>query len=46
VIQREISDPIALTLLKGEYRDGDIVVVDASADGALTFSSQQPVSID
>jgi ATP-dependent Clp protease ATP-binding subunit ClpB len=46
VIQREISDPIALTLLKGEYRDGDVVVVDATPDGALTFSSQQPVSID
>ena len=39
MIQREISDPLALALLKGEYRDGDTVVVDASPDGSLTFSS-------
>ena len=44
VIQREVSDPIALALLKGEFDDGDIVVVDASADGELTFSSQRPVT--
>jgi ATP-dependent Clp protease ATP-binding subunit ClpB len=41
VIQREVSDPIALALLKGEYHDGDTVVVDASPDGSLTFSSTQ-----
>ncbi len=41
VIQREVSDPIALALLKGEYHDGDTVVVDASPDGSLTFSSAQ-----
>jgi ATP-dependent Clp protease ATP-binding subunit ClpB len=41
VIQREVSDPIALALLKGEYHDGDTVVVDASPDGTLTFSSAQ-----
>jgi len=44
VIQREVSDPVALTLLKGEYHDGDIVVVDATADGALTFASKRPVT--
>ncbi len=44
VIQREVSDPVALALLKGEFGDGDIVVVDASADGELTFSSQRPVT--
>ncbi|HLM19658.1 MAG TPA: AAA family ATPase, partial [Acidimicrobiia bacterium] len=44
VIQREISDPVAFALLKGEFGDGDIVVVDASSDGALTFSSRHPVS--
>ena len=42
VIQREVGDPIALALLKGEYHDGDIVVVDATADGALTFSGSDP----
>ncbi len=43
VIQKEIADPIAMALLKGDYLDGDIVVVDASADGALTFSKRAPV---
>ena len=35
---------MALALLKGEYHDGDIVVVDATTDGTLTFSSQHPVT--
>ena len=38
VLQREVSDPIALALLKGEFHAGDIVMVDASSDGELTFS--------
>jgi ATP-dependent Clp protease ATP-binding subunit ClpB len=46
VIQREVSDPIALALLKGEFGDGDIVVVDAAPDGNLTFSSQRPVTVE
>ena len=34
-------------LLKGEYHDGDIVVVDATADGSLIFSSaQEPITVD
>ena len=44
VIQREVSDPIALALLKSEYREGDVVVVDASADGELRFSATRPVN--
>jgi ATP-dependent Clp protease ATP-binding subunit ClpB len=43
VLQREIADPIALALLKGEYHDGDVVVVDASGDGQLTFGHRAPV---
>jgi ATP-dependent Clp protease ATP-binding subunit ClpB len=43
VIQKEIADPIALALLKGDYLDGDIVVVDATADGDLSFSKRAPV---
>ena len=35
VLQREVADPIALGLLKGEYPDGDVVVVDATSDGEL-----------
>ena len=46
VLQREVSDPVALALLKGEYHDGDVVVVDATADGTLTFSSKRQVSVD
>jgi ATP-dependent Clp protease ATP-binding subunit ClpB len=46
VIQREVSDPVALALLKGEYHDGDIVEVDATADGTLTFSSQRAVTVE
>ena len=46
VLQREISDPVALALLKGEFHDGDIIVVDANADGQLAFSAKKPVTID
>jgi ATP-dependent Clp protease ATP-binding subunit ClpB len=46
VIQREVSDHIALALLQGEYRDGDVVLVDASSDGELRFSSRRAVVVD
>jgi len=46
VIQREVSDQIALALLQGEYHDGDVVVVDASADGELRFSARRAVNVD
>jgi ATP-dependent Clp protease ATP-binding subunit ClpB len=46
VIQRELADPIALALLRGEYTDGDVVVVDASADGTLVFSTRRAVPVD
>ncbi len=39
VIQRELADPIALTLLKGDYSPGDVVTVDATSDGGLTFEA-------
>jgi len=42
VLQREVSDPVALALLKGEYHDGDVVVVDAVPDGPLTFARHTP----
>jgi ATP-dependent Clp protease ATP-binding subunit ClpB len=44
VIQKEIADPIALGLLKGDYSDGDVVVIDAAKDGQLTFSRRQAVN--
>ncbi|MBM3671459.1 MAG: ATP-dependent chaperone ClpB [Actinobacteria bacterium] len=44
VIQKEIADPVALGLLKGDYSDGDVVMVDAAKDGQLTFSRKQAVN--
>ena len=49
VLQREVSDAIALALLKGEYGDGDAIGVDADSDGTLVFTSHhehEPASID
>ena len=37
VIQREIADTLALALLEGTYGEGDTVVVDTDADGALVL---------
>ncbi len=36
VIQREVQDPLALALLRGEFAEGDIVRVDAR-DGQMVF---------
>ncbi len=36
VIQREVQDPLALALLRGEFSEGDTVRVDAR-DGAVVF---------
>ena len=33
LIQRSVEDPLALTLLKGGYNDGDTVTVDRSPEG-------------
>jgi ATP-dependent Clp protease ATP-binding subunit ClpB len=44
VLQKEVADPIALGLLKGDFQDGDVVVVDATADGQLAFSRRAPVA--
>jgi ATP-dependent Clp protease ATP-binding subunit ClpB len=40
VIQKRLVDPLALGLLKGEYREGDRVAVDA-AEGELVFSASR-----
>ena len=39
VLQREVADPIALDLLKGDFRDGETIIVDAKPDGGLVFDS-------
>jgi ATP-dependent Clp protease ATP-binding subunit ClpB len=36
VIQRQVQDPLALRLLQGDFREGDLVRVDV-LDGRLTF---------
>ena len=46
VLQREVSDAIALGLLKGEYAEGDVIVVDASPDGALVFTTHQRTCVN
>jgi ATP-dependent Clp protease ATP-binding subunit ClpB len=33
LLQRSVEDPLALTLLKGGYNDGDTVIVDQAPDG-------------
>jgi ATP-dependent Clp protease ATP-binding subunit ClpB len=43
VLQKEVADPIALGLLKGEYHEGDVVVIDATSDGELSFSRKANV---
>ncbi|MGO9875841.1 MAG: ATP-dependent chaperone ClpB [Acidimicrobiia bacterium] len=45
VLQREVADPIALDLLKGDYRDGDTIIVDAKPDGGLVFDSAATAEI-
>jgi ATP-dependent Clp protease ATP-binding subunit ClpB len=42
-IQRRVLDPLALRVLKGEFGEGDTVVVDVTA-GALTFEKRESVS--
>ena len=45
VLQREVADPIALDLLKGDVPDGDTIVVDAKPDGGLVFDSAATAEI-
>ena len=45
VIQKELADQVALGVLKGEYHEGDVVMVDASADGTLVFSRRSAVAV-
>ena len=42
VIQKQIIDPLAAKIIKGEIRDGDSVLVDAQ-DGVFTFEVVEPV---
>ncbi len=44
VLQKEIADPIAIELLQGNYRDGDVIQVDASPDGLVFHRSEAIIS--
>jgi ATP-dependent Clp protease ATP-binding subunit ClpB len=40
VIQREIVQPLAMRLLRGDFRDGDTIVVDVR-EGRLDFERRE-----
>ena len=39
LLQKELADPIALSLLRGDYHDGDTITVDHAPDGGLAFEA-------
>ena len=39
VIQRRIQNVLALKILRGEFKDGDRIVVDAGPNGQLAFTT-------
>jgi ATP-dependent Clp protease ATP-binding subunit ClpB len=44
-IQKSVVQPLAVRMLQGQFTDGDTVVVDAGADGGLTFEkAEAPVA--
>jgi len=42
-IQRLIQDPLALKLVSGDFHEGETIIADADADGALKFETVTPV---
>jgi ATP-dependent Clp protease ATP-binding subunit ClpB len=44
VIQREVQDPLALSLLRGKFDEGDTVRVDAS-DDHITFEKARTEAV-
>ena len=44
VLQKEVADPIALELLQGAYRDGDVIQVDATPDGLVFHRAEAVIS--
>ena len=43
-IQKEVVQPLAMRLLRGEFHDGETIVVDANAAGALVGPAGERVS--
>ena len=43
-IQRNVENALSRMMLRGEIKDGDTVILDASEDG-LTFTTLEPVRV-
>jgi ATP-dependent Clp protease ATP-binding subunit ClpB len=43
-IQKELVQPLASRLLEGTFTNGDTILVDAAADGGLTFKVAERVT--
>jgi ATP-dependent Clp protease ATP-binding subunit ClpB len=43
VIQKRIQNVLALRILRGDFKDGDRILVDVGPDGELTFTAQPVV---
>ena len=44
-IQKQVADPLAQRLLGGEFREGDHIVVDADAEGLLSFRKDNAANL-
>jgi ATP-dependent Clp protease ATP-binding subunit ClpB len=44
-IQRRVLDPLSIRVLEGQFKEGDLVVVDADRDGALRFEKKHAVTV-
>ena len=41
-IQREILDPLAMRVLQGEFKEGDVIRVDAAGGGCSSAATKRP----
>ncbi len=46
LVQRELETPLSKGLLRGEFKAGDSILVDADAEGKLSFSVAERASIE
>jgi ATP-dependent Clp protease ATP-binding subunit ClpB len=44
-IQKDLVQPLAVRLLQGEFREGDTIVVDSTAEGTLTFKAGERAAV-
>jgi ATP-dependent Clp protease ATP-binding subunit ClpB len=45
LLQRELTDPIALAILRGTFHDGDTVLVDHTPDGGLVMEPASAIEV-